>query len=350
MRKEDESDLEWLAREPQYFDAQAYLDANPDVKKGFLDNRSEEGKRWSLTWGSMKSDGKEVGHALTHYIRNGNKEGRQAYFRETPDDSFTDMYGGEYLSDVPGDGRAGDALTQARMHDLGILDVDGRKLNLSYGQSDFGKANKDVWETAVGFYPESGHNPTLGTFQALPNVGKLRGFYDDPEGGKAFRDFVEEGISRYTDPTKVQDNTKSIQASAQNKANADRKRTSSDAVTLSLMGAKGVGFEGGGFDYTLPDSVQQFIARANLPDIVDPFEGIDPATGLTFDEIQARKQGSVATGTGMVSGALNHGNISDAAQAAAVGIPFTPGDFSNHWALGTTILTLQPPAWVWVPH
>lgn len=324
-RKPGETDLQYIARAPQFFDAQRYLEANPDVIDDFdPEGKSEQAKRWALTWGSMKDpDGQEVGGALTHFIRYGHGEGREAFFRDKPDASFDDIYGKEYLSGIPGDGFGGDAVTAARFFDMGILGHNEDKTNLTgtFKPTEFGETVIGDYHTAAGFYPASEISPTRKTFQALSRIGDRLGFRSTPEGAADFDQFISNGLESLTDEDDVAARSQAVFNAAQREADGTADRESQEAVQLSLLGAKDVKFTGpDGRTFQLPKSVAEFIERQGLPPIGDPYEGIDPETGLSFDQLQHLHGVNASTTAGQVSTA----NVANAVQNGASVPNFVP--------------------------
>jgi hypothetical protein len=262
--------LRAIAQNPALFDGARYLRDNPDVARAFGDLGSEEGKRWSLTWGSMQDDqGNEVGHALTHYIRNGAKEGRQAALLDAPNQTYNDIFGQEFLTNVPTglNESVADPLTQARMLDLGLLSSPSPgQTEFSFEPSAFGTAT-GLYNDIAGIYEDSGVEPTTTSLAILRGAADQAGVQID---SGQFNDLLTGALDREKTATEAQRTqekvhkanfiTQGIREAAQQFSQAGPAKSIDEARVLQLLGAEKPTFSDptGQHEFALPGSLNNF--------------------------------------------------------------------------------------------
>ena len=359
-----------IADDPGRFDAQRYWGENPDIQNPMAPNgQNGAHDKWALTWGSFTGQGgREIGGALTHFLRSGAEEGRQGHLLEgdNRDETYSDIYAGEFMTAIPNARAEADGANQvtlARMFDMGLLHIAGvndqgeQKLRFSWDDdalpnqtaSAWGRANDSLYQGIAGLYVDSGVDPTMETMKLLPNT--MQGMNFNEQETAAVNRFIAENTRALAGeglPT-----GDDIAQAAQDHIDQGPLRTFEDALAATLLGGTGAQFQGGdGGTFQLPDSVANFVERAGLPPIPDPFEGIDPATGLTYEEMQQVRRLQVSgelaiKNTGTVLGST-HTAVMDAlaANPASSNLahnPFGIGE-SGLGTLGTLLSPFVPGA------
>ena len=340
--------LSQIAEDPGRFDAQRYWDENPDIQAPFSPSgRNDIGDKWTTTWGSFTGQGgREIGGALTHFIRNGAEEGRQGYVLDERDETYNDPYAQEFMTSVPTDDNPGNDITLARMYDLGLVHNAGQnssgqtKLRFSWEAdalpdqkaSLWGEANQSLYQGIAGLYTESGVDPTLETMKLLPAA--MQGMNLNADQTASVNRFINENVRALTE--QAMPTGDDIAASAQAHIDGGPLGSFEDALAATLLGGEGATFTGGenGQEYQVPDGLASFVERANLPELPDPFEGIDPETGLTYDELRRVRELQVKGEIAIHNSGTVLGSTQSAVQAALAQNPVTVDLSQNPWGIG----------------